>query len=553
MLAYVRKQKGVGVQLAAKFSRTSGVVAGAAVAAFGLLAVLAFRGTVPVPVLTPGPTALSPTTALGLLSAGLALVLLAVPATTALRRWPGYACAGTTIAVGASGLLDALTTWPITESVDRSLLGVPPGSVPHAVAPAAAVAIALVGAALTVIDVERAPGRVRPATPLLVVAATIALVGLAPPVIALGVPQGSDDPGGVMAPFPAAALLVLAVAALRARPGPATGTTATITRRLAPLVIASPFVVALVSGLTVHSGVSRPAAAISTGTIVAALALFAAGAMLLRSLEHADRRQRELMAELCEHNTVADHLLESKNEANEQLTESNTRLKAALEFKSDLTSMLTHDVAQPISSIASLAELLTDAWDDLAEKDRLELASKIQRNTCRLISMMNDLTLLFRLDTGSVTARRTPVPVREVVETAISAVCPDGPDITVDVPAELSALADRGHVWHVVQHLLNNAVKYGGTPVQVHGRVDGGLVVLVVEDRGKGIPADIVPALFDRFMRGTGMGLFIVRHLVEANGGTVRYEPGEPGARLVVTLERALAPVPTPAGQVAVG
>ena len=49
------------------------------------------------------------------------------------------------------------------------------------------------------------------------------------------------------------------------------------------------------------------------------------------------------------------------------------------------------------------------------------------------------------------------------------------------------------------------------------------------------------------------MGLFIVRHLVEANGGTVRYEPGEPGARLVVTLERALAPVPTPAGQVAVG
>jgi signal transduction histidine kinase len=61
-----------------------------------------------------------------------------------------------------------------------------------------------------------------------------------------------------------------------------------------------------------------------------------------------------------------------------------------------------------------------------------------------------------------------------------------------------------------------------------------------VQDSGAGIPADLLPNLFGRFIRGAGLGLFIARHLVEANGGSVRYEHAEPrGARLVVTLEAA--------------
>jgi signal transduction histidine kinase len=234
--------------------------------------------------------------------------------------------------------------------------------------------------------------------------------------------------------------------------------------------------------------------------------------------------------------TLADHAAEVER-SNEQLRQANSHLEAALTFKSDLTSMLTHDVAQPISSIASLAELLTSAWSDLPDGDRQELAGKIDKNTRRLITMMNDLTLLFRLDTGTVTARRTPVPLREVVETAVAAACPDNPDIDVAVPVELSALADRGHVSHMVQHLLRNAVKFGRPPVRVHAHHDGEHVLLSVEDRGPGVAPELVPTLFDRFTRGTGLGLFIVRHLVEANGGSVRYEPAHPGARVVLAME----------------
>ncbi|MCO8272585.1 HAMP domain-containing histidine kinase [Actinoplanes sp. TRM 88003] len=221
-----------------------------------------------------------------------------------------------------------------------------------------------------------------------------------------------------------------------------------------------------------------------------------------------------------------------------QLRTAHANLEAALTFKNDLTSMLTHDVAQPISSIASLAELLRSDWDDLPEDLRLELATKIDKNTQRLIKMMNDLQLLFRLDTGSVTARRNPVPLKEIAE----AVAPG--EIDVEIGDE-SVLADRGHVQVVLQNLVNNALAYGGKPVIVSAARHGEQVEVVVRDHGPGIAEDLLPTLFGRFARGAGLGLFIVRHLVEANGGTIRYEHAVPrGARLVVTLEAA-GPMPS--------
>jgi signal transduction histidine kinase len=216
----------------------------------------------------------------------------------------------------------------------------------------------------------------------------------------------------------------------------------------------------------------------------------------------------------------------------EELQRGNARLAAALAFKNDLTSMLTHDVAQPISSIASLSELLCADWTDLPDDIRFELASKIDKNTQRLIKMMNDLQLLFRLDTGSVTARRSPVPLAEVV--------PELEGVEIDIDADLSALADRGHLAIVVQNLVRNALDHGEAPVLVSAVRQGDHVVLTVQDNGPGIAEESLPNLFGRFGRKAGLGLFVVRHLVEANGGTVRYEPVSPhGARMVVSMEAA--------------
>jgi signal transduction histidine kinase len=606
------------VQIAAydvgRLSRLVAGCAGVAVALFGVLTLLTPADGGP-------PGALSGDPAAALVPAGLALLLLVLPIGHPAVRITAYALAGVSAAIGAAAL-------------GRH--------------PAAAVAALLAGLALAVIDVRvrRSSGAstgYRVADPLLAGATIIALVALVPRMFAPTFPQG-DGPDTVMSPYVAGALLTLALGAILARPeaGPlrtasAAGPGTTI-RHVLPALIGMPVIAALVSALAVRTGISRPAAAISTGAVLAAFAVLVLVGYLVRTLEGADRRQRDLVAELDERSKFADTLLQSMNEAvmvldanhrvidvnrrwreltghrddaalgagpaslppagtsdwsirrvdgtdipvlatmatiphddgtprayvatyvdiadrkaaedalsdhaaelergNAQLRESNTRLAAALAFKNDLTSMLTHDVAQPISSIASLSELLATDWADLSDDIKRELATKIDKNTHRLIKMMNDLQLLFRLDTGSVTARRTPVPLLEVVESVAAAAADD--DVEVKIGEDVSALADRGHLTAVVQNLMTNALAYGETPVEIRADRQADVVVLTVQDHGPGIPEELLPKLFDRFMRGAGLGLFIVRHLVEANGGSVRYEQAEPhGARLIITLEAA--------------
>jgi signal transduction histidine kinase len=605
------------VQIAAhdvgRLSRLLAGCAGVAVAVLGALGLLTSYPSEPHHALTSSPAA-------ALLAAGLALSLLAPSWTAPAARAAGHVLAVLAAALGAAGL------------------------VRH---PAAAVATMLTGLALVCLDVRvRRPGeqsRFRIADPLLAGATIIALVALVPRMFAPTFPDGGG-PASVMSPYHAGALLTLAVGAILARPeaGPlrtaAAAGPGTKIRRALPAVVAVPVVAALISALAVRTGISRPAAAISTGAILAALAVLALVGFLVRSLEGADRQQRELVAELRERREFADTLLQSMNEAvmvldanhrvidvnrrwreltghseplgpepaalppagtgdwlvrhadgteipvlatmapipdtdgrprayvatyvditdrkrvadelreragelersNDQLRESNARLEAALAFKNDLTSMLTHDVAQPISSIASLSELLSADWAELDDDIRHELATKIDKNTHRLIKMMNDLQLLFRLDTGTVTARRTPVPVLEVV-TAVAGELGCAADVRIEIGDDVAALADRQHLWHVVRNLLGNALEYGDPPLLIRARRTGDSIELVVQDTGAGIPEELVPQLFDRFMRGAGLGLFIVRHLLEANRGSVRYERAEPrGARLVVTLESAL-------------
>jgi signal transduction histidine kinase len=604
------------VQIAARDAgRLSRILAGCAGVAVIVAGTLSLLST-PVPasenVLTSSPAA-------ALVAAGLALVLLAPARGGPAARGAGYLLALVAATLGAAAL---------------------------GAHPAAGVATLLAGLALACIDLRlRRPGvqtRFRIADPLLAGTAIIALVAMVPRMFAPTFPVGGG-PDSVMAPFYGGVLLTLAVGAVLSRPeaGPLrTGAAAgagTKIRHTVPLLVALPVVAALISALAVRTGISSPAVAVSIGVILAALAVLALIALLVRSLENADSRQRDLVAELRERREFADTLLQSMNEAvmvldanhrvidvnrrwreltgdtqppgtepaaippagtgdwvvrhadgtdipvlatmapipdadgrarayvatyvdiadrkraedtlseraaelersNERLRESNSRLEAALAFKNDLTSMLTHDVAQPISSIASLSELLSADWAELPEEIRLELATKIDKNTHRLIKMMNDLQLLFRLDTGSVTARRTPVPLRDVVTAVVAELgCQD--DVGIAVDDDLSALADRQHLWHVVRNLLGNAVQYGEAPVEIRAERHAESVELTVSDGGAGIPEELIPHLFDRFMRGSGLGLFIVRHLVEANGGSVRYERAEPHcANLIVTLESA--------------
>jgi K+-sensing histidine kinase KdpD len=146
-----------------------------------------------------------------------------------------------------------------------------------------------------------------------------------------------------------------------------------------------------------------------------------------------------------------------------------------------------------------------------------------------------------------VTTRRTPVVVADVVE-AVAAAHPDLG--TEGVAPTACALVDRGHLELVLTKLVDNAVAYGRPPVELSCRQVADHVVIAVSDQGGGIPEDLRRRLFDRAVppstaaqgsaKGRGLGLFIARHILDANEGTIWYERGVPsGARLLVRLEAA--------------
>jgi signal transduction histidine kinase len=112
------------------------------------------------------------------------------------------------------------------------------------------------------------------------------------------------------------------------------------------------------------------------------------------------------------------------------------------------------------------------------------------------------------------------------------------------VRAGLAVRADRTRLVQILTNLVSNAVKYGRPPVVVEARRRGGDIEIDVCDNGMGLADDLAPTVFERFVRGagvgnrgTGLGLFIVRELARLQGGDAWYEPGpDGGARFAVLL-----------------
>ena len=213
---------------------------------------------------------------------------------------------------------------------------------------------------------------------------------------------------------------------------------------------------------------------------------------------------------------------------------------------------VSHDLRTPLTSIRGYAEAVAEgAVDD--EESRVRAASIIGAEARRLERLVADLLDLARLDAREFSLRPRLVDVAEVVTGAtealrpaaaeaglrLTASAPDGP-----APAEV----DPERLAQVVANLVENAVKYAVTAVDVTVRAEGdrGAVQIAVTDDGPGIdPADL-PRVFERLYTsrhrpgrqvGTGLGLAIVRELVEAMGGGVQASrTPEGGTRLVVTL-----------------
>jgi two-component system phosphate regulon sensor histidine kinase PhoR len=228
-----------------------------------------------------------------------------------------------------------------------------------------------------------------------------------------------------------------------------------------------------------------------------------------------------------------------------------TDIRRADQARRDFVANVSHELRTPLTAVRGYVEALTDEADRDQQRRFLEI---IMRHTLRMERLVRDLLRLARLDAGQEALERTSCSVSATtaavvheMQVQLSArrqdVALDLADDATHVPADPAKLHD------VLRNLVENASHYGpeGSTIDVRSRRDGDAVVLIVADRGPGIPEAERLRIFERFYRvdrsrardpgGTGLGLSIVRHLVELHGGQVAARPRDGGgAELVVRL-----------------
>ncbi|HEX6974615.1 MAG TPA: response regulator [Vicinamibacterales bacterium] len=221
-------------------------------------------------------------------------------------------------------------------------------------------------------------------------------------------------------------------------------------------------------------------------------------------------------------------------------------------MKDEFLATLSHELRTPLNAIMGWAHLLTSGKADAAMTERA--LSVIQNNALAQSQLIEDILDVSRIIGGKLRLNLGTVQLAEVVEAALDSVAPaaEAKGIRIDREIQLvePILGDRDRLQQVIWNLLSNAVKFTPRDGRVKVRLVGGEgeVVVSVEDTGIGISPSFLPYVFDRFTQadgsatrrhgGLGLGMAIVRHLVELHGGTVHaHSDGEnQGATFVARL-----------------
>jgi two-component system sensor histidine kinase KdpD len=217
--------------------------------------------------------------------------------------------------------------------------------------------------------------------------------------------------------------------------------------------------------------------------------------------------------------------------------ERSSRLEASREnerLRIALLDSVTHDLRTPLTAIRAAATTMV-SQPDLPQAERADLAAVVDEESARLDRLIGQAVEMAQLDAATVQVHTRPQDVRELIETTLEEMRPLLRDRAVEVTVgpELSrAPMDRELVHRVLRHLIENAVKYSpqGSPIAVSAAKDEYRLLVTVADRGPGIELGEQPFVFDKYFRGkkqrsqatgTGMGLAIVKAILEAHGGGI--------------------------------
>jgi PAS domain S-box-containing protein len=242
---------------------------------------------------------------------------------------------------------------------------------------------------------------------------------------------------------------------------------------------------------------------------------------------HDERGQLAGFAKVTRDMTATHLAEESREQALVEKERAVERLEELDRWRRNFLNSVIHDLQNPLIAIVGFASLLRDGRtpEGLHERD---LAERVLSNARSVQDLIDNLRAYGRLTEDRVALHREPIELGTYLRTLRADLTPVLGDHRVEVEADgVTVVADRLGLERILRNLLVNAVRHTppGTQIRVRAAEVDGAAVIEVEDDGEGIPASLLPHIFDRFESGhdggTGLGLSIVRSYVELHGGEI--------------------------------
>ena len=245
-----------------------------------------------------------------------------------------------------------------------------------------------------------------------------------------------------------------------------------------------------------------------------------------------------------------------------------TPLQEQERLRAEFLAMVSHELRTPLAAVKGSVDTLLEAAGELDPAEAAQFHRIIRDQSGQMRHLIGDLLDVARIETGALAVAPEPSDLHALVEEAVSRFLAGGErnPVAVELAEDLPmVVADRRRIIQVLGNLLSNAAGYSpeGSPIVVSAALEGVHVAVSVSDRGRGIPAELLPELFRKFSRasvagtvsdveGSGLGLAICKGIVEAHGGRIRAESDGPGlgAKFTFTLpaaEEAAVISPAPA------
>lgn len=272
--------------------------------------------------------------------------------------------------------------------------------------------------------------------------------------------------------------------------------------------------------------------------------------VILRNITQRKRREEEIRRLNANLNEQVEERTRELAEKVEELARANASLQKLDQTRSEFISLVSHQIRAPLTNIQGAVERMrTDCYT--INPTCVRMSSIVEQQTVRLDRLVRDVLNAARIETGDLVLHPEPISVLPVVQQAVEQMVARMVDRPFHVPTKPGlplVFADRDRVVEVLANLLDNADKYSlpGATISLDVWADDIEVTIAVQDAGSGLPSGDLERVFDKFYRadnsdaqavyGYGLGLYVCRRLVEAQGGRIWADNHPKGAVFSFTL-----------------